>query len=422
MLEMKVFRESPEKVFEDLKKRNLPKDIASDVIELDKEWRRLIEKGNKLRAKRNTISKNIGELKKKGQDFSEVLKDMAKLKEDLNQNEKNTEEALKLRDSKRMVVPNLLEKNVPIGKDENGNLEVSIYGTKRKEKELLSHQDILKKINGSDLKRAAKITGRRFYFLTGDLARLELALINFAVDLLCEKGYSLTTPPFLMNREAYEGVVDLNDFEDVMYKIDNHDLYLIATSEHPLTARFKNEIIELKEEPLKFAGISTNFRREVGAHGISDRGIWRVHQFSKVEQVVICRPEDSKKMHEEILNNAKDIFEKLEIPFRVIDVCTGDIGTVAARKFDIEAWMPSTNKWKEVVSASNCKSYQSVRLNMRYRTKEGTDFPHTLNSTAVATTRALAAILENNQTKNGDVIIPKALRKWMGNQEIIESK
>ena len=422
MLEMKVFRESPEKVFEDLKKRNLPKDIASDVIELDKEWRRLIEKGNKLRAKRNTISKNIGELKKKGQDFSEVLKDMAKLKEDLNQNEKNTEEALKLRDSKRMVVPNLLEKNVPIGKDENGNLEVSIYGTKREEKELLSHQDILKKINGSDLKRAAKITGRRFYFLTGDLARLELALINFAVDLLCEKGYSLTNPPFLMNREAYEGVVDLNDFEDVMYKIDNHDLYLIATSEHPLTARFKNEIIELKEEPLKFAGISTNFRREVGAHGISDRGIWRVHQFSKVEQVVICRPEDSKKMHEEILNNAKNIFEKLEIPFRVIDVCTGDIGTVATRKFDIEAWMPSTNKWKEVVSASNCKSYQSVRLNMRYRTKEGTDFPHTLNSTAVATTRALAAILENNQTKNGDVIIPKALRKWMGNQEIIESK
>ena len=422
MLEMKVFRESPEKIFEDLKKRNLPKDIASDVIELDKEWRSLIEKGNKLRAKRNTISKNIGELKKRGQDFSEILKDMAKLKEDLNQNEKDTEEALKLRDSKRMVVPNVLEKEVPIGKDEKGNLELSTYGAKKEEKKLLSHQDILEKINGSDLKRAAKITGRRFYFLTGDLARLELALINFAVDLLYEKGYSLTIPPFLMNREAYEGVVDLNDFEDVMYKIDKHDLYLIATSEHPLTARFKNEIIELKEEPLKFAGISTNFRREVGAHGISDRGIWRVHQFSKVEQVVICKPEDSKKMHEEILNNAKNIFEKLEIPFRVIDICTGDIGTVAARKFDIEAWMPSTNKWKEVVSASNCKSYQSVRLNMRYRTKEGTDFPHTLNSTAVATTRALAAILENNQTENGDVIIPKVLRKWMGNQEIIESK
>ena len=251
---------------------------------------------------------------------------------------------------------------------------------------------------------------------------MELALINFAVEMLCEKGYSLTTPPFLMNKEAYEGVVDLSDFEDVMYKIDEHDLYLIATSEHPITARFKNEIIELKEGPLKFAGISTNFRREVGAHGISDRGIWRVHQFSKVEQVILCKPEDSRNMHKEILNNATNIFEKLEIPYRVIDICTGDIGTVAARKFDIEAWMPSTNQWKEVVSASNCKSYQSVRLNMRYRTAEGTDFPHTLNSTAVATTRALAAILENNQTDNGDVIIPKVLRKWMGNQEIIEAK
>jgi len=422
MLEMKAFRESPEKIFEDLKKRNLPKNIASDVIQLDKEWRNLIEKGNQLRAKRNAISKNIGELKKKGKDFSEVLKDMAKLKNELNLNEKETEDALKLRNSKRMIVPNLLENEVPIGKDEDGNLEISLYGTRNKGEECLSHQDILEKINGADLKRAAKIAGRRFYFLTGDLARLELALINFAVELLCEKGYNLTTPPFLMNREAYEGVVDLSDFEDVMYKIDNHDLYLIATSEHPLTARFKNEIIELKEGPLKYAGISTNFRREVGAHGISDRGIWRVHQFSKVEQVIICKPEDSKQMHEEILNNAKEVFEKLEIPFRVIDICTGDIGTVAARKFDIEAWMPSTNKWKEVVSASNCKSYQSVRLNMRYRTKEGTAFPHTLNSTAVATTRALAAILENNQTSNGDVVIPKVLRKWMGNQKIIESK
>ena len=422
MLEMKVFRESPEKILDDLKKRNLSKNLASDVIDLDNQWRTLIEKGNRLRAKRNVISKSISELKKKGQDFSEVLKDMAKLKEDLNLNEKETEETLRLRDSKRMIVPNLLDNEVPIGNDEDDNLEVSLYGTKNKREKWLSHQEILEKINGADLKRAAKVSGRRFYFLTGDLARLELALINFSIELLCEKGYDLTTPPFLMNREAYEGVVDLKDFEDVMYKIDNQDLYLIATSEHPLTARFKNEIIELKQGPLKYAGISTNFRKEVGAHGISDRGIWRVHQFSKVEQVIICKPEDSEKMHDEILNNAINIFEKLEIPFRVIDICTGDIGTVAARKYDIEAWMPSSNKWKEVVSASNCRSYQSVRLNMRYRTKEGTAFPHTLNSTAVATTRALAAILENNQTDNGDVVIPKVLRKWMGNQEIIEAK
>ena len=419
---MKIFRESPETIYEDLKKRNLPKEMALAVIELDNKWRKLIEKGNHLRAKRNAISKTIGELKKKGSDFSDVLNEMTTLKKDLIQNEKDTEEALKIRDAKRMVVPNILNNEVPIGKDESENLELSIYGNIEQNKQYLSHQDILEKINGADLKRASKIAGRRFYFLTGDLARLELALINFAVETLCEKGYSLTTPPFVMNKEAYEGVVDLSDFEDVMYKIDEHDLYLIATSEHPITARFKDEIIELKEGPLKFAGISTNFRKEVGAHGISDRGIWRVHQFSKVEQVIFCKPEDSKKMHEEILSNAKYVFEKLEIPFRVIDICTGDIGTVAARKFDIEAWMPSTNKWKEVVSASNCESYQSVRLNMRYRTSEGTSFPHTLNSTAVATTRALAAILENNQTENGSVVIPKVLRKWMGNQEIIESK
>ena len=419
---MKVFRESPETIYEDLEKRNLPKEMASTVIELDNKWRKLIEKGNNLRAKRNTISKTIGELKKKGTDFSDVLNEMATLKKDLIQNEKDTEGALKIRDAKRMIVPNILDNEVPIGKDESGNLELSIHGNIDQNKQYLSHQDILENINGADLKRASKIAGRRFYFLTGDLARLELALINFAVETLCEKGYSLTTPPFVMNKEAYEGVVDLSDFEDVMYKIDEHDLYLIATSEHPITARFKDEIIELKEGPLKFAGISTNFRKEVGAHGISDRGIWRVHQFSKVEQVIFCKPEDSKKMHEEILSNARYIFESLEIPFRVIDICTGDIGTVAARKFDIEAWMPSTNKWKEVVSASNCESYQSVRLNMRYRTSEGTSFPHTLNSTAVATTRALAAILENNQTENGSVVIPKVLRKWMGNQEIIESK
>ena len=419
---MKIFRESPETIYEDLEKRNLPKEMALTVIELDNKWRKLIETGNNLRAKRNAISKTIGELKKKGTDFSDVLNEMATLKKDLIQNEKDTEEALKIRDAKRMIVPNILDNEVPIGKDESGNLELSVHGNIDQNKQYLSHQDILENINGADLKRASKIAGRRFYFLTGDLARLELALINFAVETLCEKGYSLTTPPFVMNKEAYEGVVDLTDFEEVMYKIDDHDLYLIATSEHPITARFKDEIIELKEGPLKFAGISTNFRKEVGAHGISDRGIWRVHQFSKVEQVIFCKPEDSKKMHEEILSNAKYIFESLEIPFRVIDICTGDIGTVAARKFDIEAWMPSTNKWKEVVSASNCQSYQSVRLNMRYRTSEGTDFPHTLNSTAVATTRALAAILENNQTEDGSVVIPKVLRKWMGNQEIIESK
>ena len=418
MLEMKLFRENSKAIFDDLKKRNMADDNAKEVIQNDQKWRELIDEGNKLRAQRNAISKEIGELKKKGEDGAELLLKMSDIKKRLTENERETTVSLEKREQARMKVPNILDKEVPKGE----NLEVSIHGQSKKEREARPHQDIMDAIDGVDLKRAANISGRRFYFLTGDFARLELALINYATEILCENGYSLTIPPFMMNREAYEGVVDLNDFEEVMYKVEEHDLYLIATSEHPLTSRFKNEILEIKDEPLRYAGISTNFRKEVGAHGLSDRGIWRVHQFAKVEQVVICKPEDSEELHQELVSNATKIFEGLEIPFRLVDICTGDIGTVAARKFDLEAWMPASQQWKEVVSASNCRSYQSVRLNMRYRTPVGTDYPHTLNATAVATTRALASILENHQKEDGSVIIPKALRKWMGKQEIIKVK
>ena len=417
---MKVFRENPDSIFDDLKRRNASAEIVKEVIKLDKKWRVLIEEGNKLRAERNSISKEIGELKKQSKDAKAVLEKMSGIKDKLSQNEKETKEMLNLRDQTRMRVPNILETDVPVGENDEGNKEIGSHGSKRSITNPKPHQEIIENIGGADLKRAAKISGRRFYFLTGDLARLEMALINYAVDYLCQNQYTLTIPPFFMNREAYEGVVDLDDFEEVMYKIEEQDFYLIATSEHPLTARFKDEILEIKEHPLKYVGISTNFRKEVGAHGLSDRGIWRVHQFAKVEQVVICKPEDSKKMHQEILNNAIELFKGLGIPFRVVDICTGEIGTVAARKYDLEAWMPASQQWKEIVSASNCKSYQSVRLNMRYRTPDGTEYPHTLNATAIATTRALAAILENNQQTDGSIIIPKALRKWMNNQEKIE--
>ena len=421
MLEMKVFRETPEKIFEDLKRRKISDKIAIEVIEYDKKWREFIDEGNQLRAQRNNISRQIGELKKKGEGAEAVLQKMSGVKEKLMINEDKAKEMLELRDNARMRVPNILGKEVPIGDGEEGNTEISLHGPEKKN-DAKSHQEILNNIEGADLKRAAKIAGRRFYFLTGDLARLELALINYAVDSLYQKKYVLTIPPFFMNREAYEGVVDLNDFEEVMYKVEGEDFYLIATSEHPLTSRFKDEILELKEQPLRYAGVSTNFRKEVGAHGLSDRGIWRVHQFAKIEQIIICKPDQSKNMHDELLRNAIELFTGLEIPFRVVDICTGDIGTVASRKYDLEAWMPSSKQWKEVVSASNCKSYQSVRLNMRYRTSEGNNYPHTLNATAIATTRALAAILENHQQPDGSVTIPKVLQKWMGNQKIIKAQ
>tara|TARA_B100000686_G_C16702435_1_gene924246 strand:- start:234 stop:1502 length:1269 start_codon:yes stop_codon:yes gene_type:complete len=422
MLEMKVFRENSDKIFEDLKRRNISDKIVKDVIKLDKKWRGLIEEGNKLRALRNSISREIGELKKKGKDSEAVLQKMSGIKAKLVKNESETKEVLNQRNRARMRVPNILEKEVPIGNDEHGNKEISLHGPERNMSEAKAHQEILDIIQGADLKRASKISGRRFYFLTGDLARLELALINYAIETLYQKKYILTIPPFFMNREAYEGVVDLNDFEEVMYKIEDEDFYLIATSEHPLTSRFKDDILEIKDEPLRYTGVSTNFRKEVGAHGLSDRGIWRVHQFAKVEQIIICKPEDSIAMHQELLNNTIELFEGIKIPFRVVDICTGDIGTVAARKYDLEAWMPASQQWKEIVSASNCKSYQSVRLNMRYRTPEGTNYPHTLNATAIATTRALAAILENNQQSDGSIVIPSVLQKWMGNQKIIEAQ
>ena len=422
MLEMKNFRENPEEILDDLKRRKLSDELVKNVIEQDNRWRELIEEGNQIRAKRNSISKKIGEFKKNGKDISILLAEMAGIKEKINDNEELAKKTLIERDNYRMRVPNILETNVPVGNDEHDNKEIAVHGPKINTTQVKSHQEIIELIGGADLKRAAKVAGRRFYFLTGDLARLEMALVNYAIDILYQKGYSLTIPPFFMNREAYEGVVDLNDFEEVMYKVEEEDFYLIATSEHPLTARFKDEILDLKEEPLRFAGFSTNFRKEVGAHGLSDRGIWRVHQFAKVEQVIICKPEESEKLHREILENAIKIFEGLEIPFRVVDICTGDIGTVAARKYDLETWMPASQQWKEIVSASNCKSYQSVRLNMRYRTSDGNNFPHTLNSTAIATTRALASIVENNQREDGSVVIPKVLRKWMANQEVIDSK
>jgi len=422
---MKIFREYSDEIFEDLKRRNTSDKIAKDVIRLDRKWRKLIEKGNQLRAKRNEASRGIGKLKKEGKtddSISQIKNSVNFINQELSHNEQKTEEVLRKRNKLRMRVPNILEKNVPVGEDDKGNKEIRLHGPERKLSGAKPHQEVLDIIGGADLKRASKISGRRFYFLTGDLARLELALINYAIDSLYQKKYILTIPPFFMNREAYEGVVDLNDFEEVMYKIEDEDFYLIATSEHPLTSRFKDEILEIKDEPLRYAGLSTNFRKEVGAHGLSDRGIWRVHQFAKVEQIIICKPEESKAMHDELLNNAIELFEGLEIPFRVVDICTGDIGTVAARKFDLEAWMPASQQWKEIVSASNCKSYQSVRLNMRYRTPKGTDYPHTLNATAIATTRALASIIENHQQDDGSVIIPKALRKWMGNQELIKVK
>jgi seryl-tRNA synthetase len=276
-----------------------------------------------------------------------------------------------------------------------------------------------------DVERAGKVAGARFFYLKKEGVLLDMALVNFAIEEMMKKGYDPIEPPFVMRRKPYEGVVALSDFEDVLYKVENEDLYLIATSEHPVAAMFMDEVLMAEDLPLKLCGFSTNFRKEAGAHGKDTRGVFRTHQFNKVEQFIFCKPEDSWKLHEELIHNAEELVQKLGLAYRVVNVCTGDIGTVAAKKYDIEAWMPAQNAYREIISCSNCTDYQARRLNIKYREKEGEapkGFVHTLNSTAVATGRTIVALIENYQQEDGSVIVPEVLRKYMGGIKKIAHK
>jgi seryl-tRNA synthetase len=315
---------------------------------------------------------------------------------------------------------------VPVGEDENDNVQVKSWGViPRFSFPSKNHIDLGLNLDIIDIERAGKVAGSRFFYLKREGVLLDMALMNFALEEITKKGYLPVEPPYLMRRESYEGVTALDDFEEVLYKIENEDLYLIATSEHPMAAMFMKEVLKEEDLPLKLAGISACFRKEAGAHGRDTRGMFRTHQFNKIEQFVFCKPEESWELHEELLSNAEELVQKLGLPYRVVNVCTGDIGTVAAKKYDIEVWMPAQNAYREVVSCSNCTDYQARRLGIRYREKEGAPpkgFLHTLNSTAIATGRTIVAILENFQQEDGTVVIPKVLRKYMHDIEKINLK
>ena len=283
------------------------------------------------------------------------------------------------------------------------------------------HGELLQELGLADFEKAAEVSGHGFYYLMGDIARLEMALVNFAVDSLAKKGYTLVEPPLMLRRKPYEGVTDLKDFETMMYKVDGEDLLLIATSEHPIAAMLMNETLDEKKLPIKFAGYSPCFRKELGSHSIDTKGLFRVHHFNKVEQFIFCKPEDSWKFHDELLSNGEELFQQLKIPYRVVNICTGDIGIVAAKKYDIEAWFPRENLYREVISCSNCTSYQATRLNIKYRKGEEKEHVHTLNSTAIATGRAIRAIVENYQQKDGTIKVPTVLQKYMGKKVIGKS-
>jgi seryl-tRNA synthetase len=428
MLDIKLIRENPELVRGNLKKRGTPENqkMLVQLIEVDKQWRQGLTRLNELRHERKQITNEIAIAKKKGKDAEQQITNAKDIDTEITTLEKQVNENEQQEHDLLMRLPNLLHETVPQGNDENDNVQVRAWGKIPKFTFTpKGHTDLALNLDIADIERAGKIAGARFFYLKREGVLLDNALISFALDEMTKKGFIPIQPPYVMRRKAYEGVVALSDFEDVLYRIENEDLYLIATSEHPMAAMYMDEVLKAEDLPLRLAGMSTNFRKEAGAHGKDTRGIFRTHQFNKVEQFVFSRPEDSWKIHEELIQNAEELAQKLGLPYRVVNVCTGDIGTVAAKKYDIEAWMPAQDAYKEIISCSNCTDYQARRLNIRYREKEGEapkGFVHTLNSTALATGRTIVAILENYQQEDGAIIIPEALRKYMGGIKKIGSK
>ncbi|MHB1261473.1 MAG: serine--tRNA ligase [Thermoplasmatota archaeon] len=429
MLDIKLLRETPDVVRADLRKRGRDPAVVDQVIALDTQWRDGLKQMESLRAERNKSGKLIAEAKKAGQDTKAVMDRMAAVAAESKALEVAVPEAEKARDALLRSIPNLMHPSVPVGKDDTENVEIRAWGGKPVHAfPAVSHVDLLTSLDVADLERAARAAGARFYYAKGDLVLLGRALEFFALTRLAAKGFTAIEPPYMLRREAMEGAVDLADFEAVIYKVEAEakepPLYLIATSEHPIAALHMGEILASSALPLKYAGVSPCFRKEAGAHGKDTKGIFRVHQFSKVEQFVFCKPEDSWAMHEALIANAEELFRELGIPHRVVNICTGDLGSIAAKKYDIEAWMPVQGAYREVVSCSNCTDFQARRYNTRHRANPGdpTEIVHTLNSTAIAVQRTLVAILENFQNADGSVSIPKVLQPYVGKAKMEPAK
>ena len=423
MLTIKFIKENPNIVKKDLKKRNDPEKVKwiDLILKKHSQYLDLLKKEQELRHKRNLITDEINQLKKQGQDIKEKIKEAKEFPQKVHELTNKVETLRNEIKYYLMRIPNVLHDSVPRGKDETENKTVRKWGEIKKPSfELKSHGEIIEKLNLGDFDSAAKVSGRGFYYLLGDLALMELALQRFAIDILTKKGFTLTEVPLMLRKKPYEGVTDLGDFETMMYKVENEDLYLIATSEHAIGARLMNHTFEEKELPLKFVGVSPCFRKEIGSHGVDEKGLFRVHQFNKVEQFIFCKPENAWQLFEDLIKNAEELCKKLKLPYKITSICTGDIGTVAAKKYDLDVYMPREKAYKEVVSCSNCTSYQAVRLNIKYQKGQEKEYVHTLNSTAIATSRTLRAILENYQQKDGTVKVPAVLIPYMNGKKILE--
>ena len=426
MLDAKLLKENPSKIENMLKMRgvNFP---LGDLVNLDKRRRGLIIHLQELKHEKNILANSIARKKKKADTTTSANDEISKMKDISNritELELEQDQVLKKYRYLMMSIPNLLHESVPVGSTEKENVVIKERGNKTAKLAIVpkDHIDIATSFDLIDLERAAKISGARFYFLKNDLVKMNLALIQFGLDYLSNSGYTLVQPPYMIRKDAMEGAVILGDFEQVIYKVEGEDLYLIGTSEHAMVSMHMDEILDSPRLPLRYACVSPCFRKEAGAHGRDMKGIFRVHQFEKVEQVVFSRPEDSWKEHERMLELTERIYENLGLPFRTVLLCSGDLGKISAKTYDIEAWFPGQSNYREIVSCSNCIDYQARRLRIRYRdnVNDETKLVHTLNSTLIATERTMVSIIENYQTDNGTVQVPDVLQKYMGDTKAIK--
>jgi len=428
MIDIRLVREHPEIVRDSIKKRfKLDKlKVLDDVIKTDEEWRKLKAKADLLRAERNNVSKEIAEAKKadKNKAVSELMKKAKKIPDEIAKVEVKSgklEEEIK---EKLMLIPNILDKSVPVGKDEKENAEIRKWGKVSKfDFELTNHTELAEKIGLADFDAGRANSGQGFNYLLGDLAMLDNALQRYGVDFIVKKGFKLVVPPMMLNFHTLLGALNgLKDFEDAVYKVEKEDLYLIGTAEHALVGMLKDKTVNKDNLPLKFAASTVCFRKEIGAHGVDTKGLYRMHQFNKVEQVVFSLPENSSAMLEEMQKITEEFFQSLKIPYRVIEICSGDLGAKFVKQYDIEAWFPRQGKYGEVTSCGNCTDFQARALNIKYWDKGERKYLHILNNTMVATSRAMVAILENYQQKDSSVKVPDVLVPYMNGIKVIGKK
>ena len=428
MLDIKFVRENPDKVRENIKKKFQDKKLplVDEVIDLDKRVRELKAEGDTLRQTRNTVSDEIGALfrEKRVDEANAKKEEVVQINEKLVDIEKEEEKLSILLKEKMMTIPNMIAPDVPIGEDDSKNVEEERFGEPVvPDYEIPYHSDIMASFNGLDKEAAGRVSGAGFYYLMGDIARLHSAVLSYARDFMIDKGFTYCIPPYMIHGDAVDGVMSFEEKDAMMYKIEGEDLYLIGTSEHSMIAKFKDQLLKESDLPITMTSYSPCFRKEVGAHGIEERGVYRIHQFEKQEMVVICRPEDSEKWYDKMWNYSVELFRSLDIPVRKLVCCSGDLADLKYRSCDIEAWSPRQKKYFEVCSCSNLTDAQARRLGIRYKKENGEkEFAHTLNNTVIAPPRMLIAFLENNLQEDGSVLIPEVLRPYMGGKEKLVPK